>query len=344
MIPKASEIKKILCIKPRGIGDIVLSTIILDSLRAYYTNASIDYLTEPFASPAVQDNPLISKVLTMGKTEFPLWVALRIRKEKYDLLIDLWSNPRTAQITFLSGVKYRLGFAYRGRKYAYNILATSGRGACHSAEHNLEVLKPLGVPEISKKIHFYFSEKDKGFADKYFAETFPHNEKVCGIIPAGGWESKRCDAVKWVEICKALSEKYNMKFLILWGPGDEKDAEYIISNLKNDAVIAPATELKEMSALISKCSLVIANDSGPMHISAALDIPTLGIFGPTNPTAHRPYSDKSDFVIKEDLFCIICNKLVCPYHHECMLQLPVDMVLNKISSILNSTISVTNRK
>ena len=71
---------------------------------------------------------MVNKVLTMRKTEFPLWVAARIRKEKYDMILDLWSNPRSAQITFLSGVKYRVGFAYRGRKYAYNILATSGRG------------------------------------------------------------------------------------------------------------------------------------------------------------------------------------------------------------------------
>ena len=68
-----------------------------------------------------------------------------------------------------------------------------------------------------------------------------------------------------------------------------------------------------MAAIISKCNLVIANDSGPMHISAALGVPTLGIFGPTNPKAHGPYSPNSDYIIKEDLDCIICNKLVCPF-------------------------------
>src|ERR1035437_9469468 len=127
-----SKIKKILCIKPRGIGDIVLSTIIIDNLISYFPEVKIDYLTENFAKSCLEDNPNINKILTMGKKEFPLWVALRIRKEKYDLLIDLWSNPRTAQITFLSGVKYRVGFSYRGRRYAYNIRATSERGAVGS--------------------------------------------------------------------------------------------------------------------------------------------------------------------------------------------------------------------
>ena len=88
-----------------------------------------------------------------------------------------------------------------------------------------------------------------------------------------------------------------------------------------------------MGGFIKNCSIVLANDSGPMHIAAALNIPTLGIFGPTNPKAHGPYSENSSYVIKEDLFCIICNLLECPYHHECMLQLPVDNVLNKIEKI-----------
>lgn len=332
-----TKIKKILCFKPRGIGDIILSTIIVDNLLAYFPGVKIDYLTEPFAKPALEDNPNINKILTMGKKEFPVWVALRIRKENYDLLIDTWCNPRSAQITFLSGVKYRLGFSYRGRKYAYNILATSGRGAYHSAEHNLELIKALNVPIISKKIQYYISETDKKYAGSVIKERFNENDFIVGIVPSGGWESKRCDASKWVEICKAVHDKYNAKCFILWGPGDENDADYIIKNTGDYTIRAPETGLKRMSALINECSLIIANDSGPMHIAAALGKPTLGIFGPTNPVAHGPYSPISDYVNKEDLFCIICNKLVCPYGHECMLQLPINLILAKIDKILSLT-------
>ncbi len=328
-----NRIKKILCIKPRGIGDIVLSTIILENLVAYFTEAKIDYLTEGFAKSAVENNPLVNKVLTMGKTEFPLKVAWRIRKEKYDLVIDLWSNPRSAQITFLSGVKYRAGFAYRGRKYAYNILATSERGAHHSAEHNLELLKPLKVPILTKKVYYFVSELDNEFALSFIMNNFEKDEKIVGIIPAGGWASKRCDAIKWVEICESIKEKYNAKILVLWGPGDEADATFIKEKLKENAVLAPDTPLTKMAALIKHCDLILANDSGPMHISAALGKPTLGIFGPTNPEAHGPYSPHSDYVIKDDLFCIICNKLECPFNHECMLQLPVEKVMEKVEKI-----------
>lgn len=328
------EIKKILCIKPRGIGDIVLSTIILENLSAHFPSVKIDYLVEDFAKESLLNNPLINKILTMKQTEFPLKVALRVRKEKYNLILDLWSNPRSAQITFLSGVKYRVGYAYRGRKYAYNILASSNRGNHHSAEHNLELLIPLDVPVISKKIHYYVSDHDNSKGKEFILNNFGTSDSVIGIIPSGGWSSKRCDSSKWVDICSAISSIYKTKFLILWGPGDEEDANYIINRLPGDAILAPATGLSSMSGLINNCSIVLANDSGPMHISAALGVPTLGLFGPTNPKMHGPYSDNSGYVIKEELFCIICNLQKCRYKHECFIDLSVNKIMQKVESLI----------
>ncbi|MHB1688216.1 MAG: glycosyltransferase family 9 protein, partial [Ignavibacteriaceae bacterium] len=328
---------------PRGIGDIVLSTIILDNIAEYFPSVKIDYLVEDFAKESLQNNPLVNKILTMENKEFSLKAASRIRKEKYNLILDLWSNPGSAQITFLSGVKYRVGFAYRGRKYAYNILASSSRGEHHSAEHNLELLGSLGVPVISKRIHYYVSEKDNSFGKAFIKNNFG-NDAVIGIIPSGGWASKRCDASKWVEICKAIFSIYKVRFLILWGPGDEGDANYIKNNLPDETVLAPDTNLSSLSGLINNCDIVMANDSGPMHISTALGIPTLGLFGPTNPKMHGPYSEKSDYVIKEDLFCIICNLQQCRYKHECFLDLSLEDIIAKVESlIIKNNLSISRK-
>jgi heptosyltransferase III len=334
-----SKIRKVLIIKPRGIGDLVLSTIMIDNLKSYLPGVKIDYLTEPFAKPSIEDNPNINKILTMKKTEFPLWVALRIRRERYDLMIDSWSNPRSAQITFLSGVKYRVGFGYRGRKYAYNIPATSERGAEHAAEHNLELLKAIHVPITSKNVQYFLSSSTKDYARSIYNNYFKDDDFVVGIIPSCGRESGRCEVSKWKEICQRINQEYDAKFFIIWGPGDKDDADNISKSIGDRAIVAPKTDLKQMAGLINSCNIVIANDSGPMHISAALGRPTLGIFGPTNPIGHRPYSPISDYVIKEDLFCIVCHKIKCPYGHECMFELPVDIVMNKISTMLKLTLS-----
>ncbi len=327
------EINKILLIKPRGIGDIVLSTIVLDNLSSSFPSAEIHYLVEEFAKQSVENNPLIKKIHTMQKTEFAYFVALRIRKEKYDLIIDMWSNPRSAQITFLAGAKYRLGYSYRGRRYAYNLKAKGGRGDLHSAEHNLELLKAIDAPIVSKKIHYHININSQEKADRFIQGLNLPNRAMIGIVPSGGWESKRCESEKWIEICRELVNQFDVSLILLWGPGDEGDVEKIKSELKNEIFVAPETNVDEMAALINNCDVIIANDSGPMHIAAALDVTTLGLFGPTNPKNHGPYNTNSDYIIRDDLHCIICNKLNCPYDHECMKELPADEVMLKVEQL-----------
>lgn len=329
-----TDIKKILCIKPRGIGDIILSTIILENLSTFFSNAQVHYLTEEFAKDAVSSHPLVTKVLTYKKDDSLISVVKKIRSEKYDIVFDLYSNPRTAQITFLSGAKYRIGYAYRGRKYAYNIKSEVGRGETHSAEHNLELLNVSGIPIISKRVNYQLTNESEEFA-KSFLNKLITKEFLIGIIPSGGWNSKRCPKEKWVEIIKSLSEKVSCNVLILWGPEDFDDANFIRNNV-NNSILAPETDLKQLAGLLSQCNLIIANDSGPMHLSAAVGIPTLGLFGPTDPKKHGPYSVKSDYVIKSDLHCIVCNKLICPYNKECFYQMDIDEITSKAIKLLKS--------
>jgi ADP-heptose:LPS heptosyltransferase len=332
---KREEIEKILCIKPRGIGDIILSTIVLENIKVAFPNSEIHYLTEEYAKRAVENNPFVSKILTFNKKDFVLSVIRKVRKEKYDMVFDFWSNPKTAQVTYFSGARYRIGHSKRGRKYAYNFKCLKASEGRHASEDNLLLLEGIGTPVISKRIIYQTTGQEKIFAEEFLEKNFPKsNQLLIGIIPSGGWESKRCDAVKWIEICNGIQKNFSVRFLILWGPGDENDARLIYEGLKPAPLMAPKSSFGELSALIEKCDLVIANDSGPMHVSAALGKPTLGIFGPTDPHAHRPYSENSSFVIHSELHCIKCTKLVCPYNHECMLELPVEKVMTEVEKLM----------
>jgi heptosyltransferase III len=332
-----NNINKILCIKPRGIGDIILSTIVLENLKAAFPHSEIHYLTEEFAKRAVENNKFVSKILTFNKKDFVLSIIRKVRKENYDLVLDFWSNPKTAQITFFSGARYRVGCEKRGRRYAYNFRGKNGTMGDHAAEDNLVLLNALNVPIISKRIIYQTSKEEKQFAENFLIDLKTRNKVLIGIIPSGGWESKRCDPVKWVEISREIQKKYNTQFIILWGPGDEKDVKLISAGLKPIPAISPKSTFGELSALIENCDLIIANDSGPMHAAAALGKTTLGIFGPTDPKAHRPYSGNSSYVIHSKLHCIKCTKLVCPYNHECMLELPLEKVMAEVEKLMKFT-------
>jgi len=329
-------VKKILVIKLRGIGDVVLSTIIFDSLQENFPDAKIDFLTEKASFPVLENLPQINDVIEFNRksTIERLKLFPKIRAKKYNLVLDLFSNPATAQLTFLSGAHYRIGFPYRGRKYAYNLFGPSERGKFHAGLLHLEVLKAFGVEISSQRLYFNLGNNAYPFVNQYVSLIDIMDNLVVGLIPSGGWSSKRCEPEKFAEIGDKIAEKYGAKILILWGPGDLNDAEKIRTIMKYKAVLAPKSSLREMGALISRCSFVIANDSGPMHIATALDIPVLSLHGPTDPKLQGPLGDKHEWIRLEGLDCIGCNLLECPKKHECFTQLPVGDVIKKVQILI----------
>lgn len=330
-------IKKILIIKLRGIGDVILSTVILDSLKDAFPNAQIDFLTEKPGVSILKELPHINEVIVFNrKSTIERTLQLyKIRSKRYDFVIDLFSNPATALITFFSGAKYRAGFPYRGRKYAYNILGPAERDKFHAADLHLELIKSAGLKIYSKNLYIGLTNKDYSFAGNFFTGKGFDNYFVVGIIPGGGWPSKKCDPEKFAEIADKLVEEFSARILILWGPGDLEDAKSIQEQMGNTSVLAPDTTLREMGALISKCDMVVANDSGPMHLAVAVGTPVLSLHGPTDPKLQGPYGEKHEWIRLEELDCIGCNLLNCPKNHECFLNLPVSAVIDKVKLLIH---------
>lgn len=330
------KVGKILIIKLKGIGDVVLSTIVLDNLIEDFPNAKIDYLTENPSLPLLQKISSVNNVHVFRNegTFSGLNLIRKIAAERYDLILDFYSNPRTALITFLSGAKYRAGFPYRGRKYAYNLFGPEERGKFHAAQLHLELLKMVGLSVSHNNLHAGIDENDTRFASAFFKKNFDSDDFVVGISPSGGWDSKKYPPEKFVELLNSLSAIYKVKFLILWGPGDAEDAEIIFNSTKNKSAIAPKSTIRQMAALIQKCKVLIANDSGPMHISTAVGTPTLSIHGPTSPQLQGPYGEKHEWVRLDELECIECNLLKCPKNQECFFLLPIQKIIDKFELLI----------
>lgn len=330
-----SDIKKILCIKLKGIGDVVLSTIVLKNLYKDFPDAEIDFLTEKPSLPVLEPLPQINDVLLFDKSSSFIKLVRDVRKKKYELVLDFYSNPRTALITYLSGAKYRAGFPYRGRKYAYNLTGPAERDRYHAARLHLEFLKQIGISYKSEELQFGLRQEDIDFASQFIKEKFSSADLLIGLSPSGGWPSKKCDPVKFAEIGDAIIETFGAKILLLWGPGDHNEAMEIIRLMHHKVILAPLTDIRKMGALISKCHVLIANDSGPMHIGTALNTPVLSLHGPTSPSLQGPFGSIHEFVRLDELNCIECNLLNCPRNHECFLELPVVRILSKLSLVFN---------
>ena len=146
-----NTVSTVLIIKPRAIGDVLLSTPVIENLKSLFPHIEIDFLCEHFAADVVKGNPFLRNVITFNKKQdFTVSIVRRIRNNRYDVVIDLFCNPRTAFLTFVSGAKYRIGFPFRGRSYAYTHLVPPRGGEVHNVEFNLDVLKYFDLPYSSQ--------------------------------------------------------------------------------------------------------------------------------------------------------------------------------------------------
>jgi heptosyltransferase II len=332
------QISKILIIKPSAVGDVLLSTPVIENLKHNFPNATINFLTQFYCRDIVIDNPFLSRVLTF---EIPsnngLSIPPNIKKQKYDLIIDLFCNPRTAFITFYSRAKYRVGYKHRLRSYAYNIIVPSRREIVHNVEVNLDALRALDLEIIANKPLIYLNNIYHKFADDFFEENRLVNKKIIGINPSATWITKAWLPQKFIELIKLLTE--NNQVLLFWGNDKEKLlAESINENVNNRAIIIPSVSLKYLAALISRCSLFVSNDTGPMQIAWTLGINTIAIFGPTKSKLHGPLNANSMIIQNNNIDCLGCNLTKiedCRNQHKCMRDLDVKIVHEKCIELLN---------
>ncbi|MBS1516681.1 MAG: glycosyltransferase family 9 protein [Bacteroidetes bacterium] len=332
-----SKINKILVIKFGGIGDILLTTPVLPNLKEFFPEAEINFLTVRHSRDILIDNPYITRAFTYDASEDKSWCLIKnIRKQKYDLVIDLFGNPRTALITFLSGARYRFGFNFRGRNYAYNIKAEGRGGVVHNVEFNLDSLRALEIPVVSKKLFLPVNIVHEEFADQFFRSNDLYSKKIIGISKTGGWESKRYKADDYTILMDKLNEIYDVNFILFWGNQREREnCERIKNNVKKgNAYLIPDSPIRYLAAIISKCDLVIGNDSGPLHIAVSMGVPTLGIYGPTNPKLQGPFGENNLSVVNKNIDCLYCNLLNCNIGNICMTELSKEKIIDKVKELV----------
>jgi lipopolysaccharide heptosyltransferase II len=340
------NVEKILIIKLRAIGDVVLSTIVLDNIRAAYPEARIDFLTEDACKEVVLANPILNNVLAYERKEIARLNPFRqlqrnirflnmVRHQHYDLVFDFFGNPRSALITWWSRARIRVGYSYRFRTYAYTVVVPSRAHEIHESLWHLDALQAVGLPIVSRRLSFFVGEGSKNFADNFWQQEELYNQRVLALNFSGGWPTKRWSCDRFAHLADCLSELYHARILLIWGPGEKDTALEIQELATRPTTLIPETNLKQLAAILQKIDLLVTTDSGPMHIAAAMGTPCVALFGPTNAKLQGPYGEQHQIVKSDTLDCLGCNRLDCE-SIACMENITVKDVLHAVRKCLSA--------
>lgn len=334
--------KKILIIQLRRIGDVIFTLPVIGVLRRAFPEAEIDFLVEPPADALVRTNPYLNETLVYQKKDAWKWIV-EIRKRKYDWVLDFLSNGRTLVLTLLSGAKIRgalHGHWIRNLAYNDTVLTTNQK---YIVEQKLDLLRDLGIKVDGWSWDLKIPESYSRGAEEFLRGAGVNEHPLIGFAPATRRSTRAWIPERFAELASRLAAN-SCFVLFFWGPGEkefvrglaEKARSQLEPELQERVILLQETSLLQLAGLITQCALVVGVDNGPRNMAVALGIPTVAIFGPTNPYSINPTQDANHIAIwDEKLFCIRCGLNRCPYQHECMEHIFVERVLKEIEALLN---------
>lgn len=344
-----TKFKKILVIQTAFPGDIVLTTPLFKALKKSFPESLLTVVTTPQGCELLQDLKEIDSLVSYdkkgkgsGKLRF-LGLIRRLRKEGFDLCISPHRSFRTALMVYGSGAGERVGYSDASLSVVYTRKVFRDTNL-HEVERVLSLLNPLEIESgrLDKMPYLEISPETWGRTKNIFdGAGISPNDMVIGIAPGSVWGTKRWTPEGYAALIGRLIERYDAKVLLLGSPS-ERDAGNRIMSLTNNMPVdlIGKTTLRELTAVIDRCRLLIGNDSAPGHIASARMVPVVSIFGPTvRSFGYYPYG-KDVVIVEKELPCRPCHHHgpdKCPEgHFRCMRDITVDDVMAGVEKLMQN--------
>lgn len=329
MLKLPSRIEKILIIKPSSLGDVVHSLPFLNAIKARFPKACIHWVIAKGLEGILEGHPMIDRLWVINKDDWKKIGNLKVtvnelkelfknlKKEKYDVAFDLQGLLRSGVIISATGAPVRIGFkeAREGSRFFYTHKIEGGKGI-HAVDRYLRMAGFVGCD--TSNVVFPFPV---GLRTSSSVPGLLSSGNYAVIVPGARWKTKRWPVEKFGK----LTSRLPLETIIVGSNTDKDIADEIVSLSNGRATsLAGKTDLMELIEVIKHARFVVSNDSGPMHIAAALGIPVFAFFGPTDPGKTGPYG-KGHTIIREQIPCAPCFRRTCE-DLKCMNSLSVEKV------------------
>jgi heptosyltransferase II len=325
------NIKKILIRGPNWVGDAVLAIPAMKALRDHFPQAELTLLVRPWVAGLFRSAPFVDHVWSEAKPSgVGDWARItrNIRAQRFDLALLLPNSFESALMMFFGGVPQRVGYATDGRRWILTKAITPPAGFRHQVYYYLDLVKVLSAitERPSIEIHATLEERRAG-RELLVTEGIAANTPFLVLNAGAAYGSaKRWHEDRFAEAADMLSHELGLRVALIGSEAERPIAEAIRARMKTStAVLNGKTSLETLIGVLAESSLMITNDSGPMHIAAALGIPTVAIFGSTDERVTGPYGSRTR-IVKHPVECSPCLLRECPIDHRCMNGVTVEDV------------------
>ena len=343
-LAKANMSKKILIVAPNWIGDAVLSLPVVDGCAQFWPKAELTVLARAGVATLFEARESAVRLIGYQRGNGPhrignlLGLGWRLRRERFNLALLLPNSLSSAMVAWLAGVPERLGYSTDGRGWLLTQRLEDRRKerGLHQVDYYLGLIHSLGAYQVDRipqlKLRSKITDRAMALMEGLGIDK---NELLIGVHPGAAYgETKRWFPERFAAVLERL-HRSGRRFLLLGGTGEEPLAEQISAEMDHPVInLIGRTTVAEVLALIGRCSLFLSNDSGLMHVAAALNIPQVALFGSTDPQKTAPLNNRAVVIHPEHVGCTPCFKRSCPEDLECMKAITVEEVAVTAENLL----------
>ena len=322
---------------PNWVGDAVLSVPAIKAVRARFPHSKITLMVRPWVGGLFRSASFIDEVWLRPRPRLREWFgAVReVRQREFDLALLLPNSFESALTVFAAGVPVRAGYATDGRGFLLTERVDRPIENRHQVTYYLDLIRSVFgvVEEPTTEIVASEAERD-GARQLLESEGLGPEARLLVLNPGAAFGSaKRWHEDRFAQVADKIVEEFQLQTVVVGSASETPIADRIRNRMKHPAVaLTGRTDLETLLGVLSLASLMITNDSGPMHMAAALGIPTVAIFGSTDAEVTRP-SGPWTHVVKHEVSCSPCLLRECPIDHRCMEAVSVDDVFEAAKSI-----------
>ncbi len=344
--------KNILLIRLSSLGDIVLTSPAIRAVRQHFPQAHISMLVAKQSADLLTENPHLDEVIPFDRkagnkdTGEMRRIIRLLREQRFDLAIDFQRKFRTSLLAYLSGAKCRVGYhqpngvlcTVRVPEHSNKAIRAGRIASAHAIDRYFDLLHAIGVEATDRTLELFITDADRDFSCEILAtKDIEANRMKIGLFPGAGWKLREWMPDRFASIGDRAAEHFDAQVLLFGGPHEGELVQQVENLMTTEAIsLAGTLPIRQLAALIERCDLFVTNDTGPMHVAAAMHTPTVALFGPGDHIRFQP-RDPIHTTIRHHVPCNPCKQFTNKCKNNiCMKLITVDEVWETVHQNLSN--------